>query len=295
MKTFILLQLFLTISILGICQKDSINDSYLNLALLKVGYHNHHFKCGVFNYYNNCPNCSNDTLPFNAGIVNGKGKDFYKLIFKIQNTNDTIFNALFVWMGSGCIIYPFVNDCYDTTCYSPSPFIPTTNHVPKPSYIDYFNPGGGKVINDTIFKQRADSAWYAIDSLLVTNLFSSYDFKVGIFEYDRSSGGTNGNPDWIVFLYYNDIITKTTENENLVNEFKLYPNPASDKLVLSFPKDLKNNLILIYNMQGQLLLKKEIKDFKNSSDIDLKDLTEGMYILKLQNNKCILTSKFVKE
>jgi hypothetical protein len=294
LKIFLLFQLFLTISLPSFCQQDSINDNYLNLAVLKVGYYDHTLKCAAINYYNLCTNCSNDTLPFNVELASQK--DFDRITFTIQNNNDTVFDALMVWFGSGCIYYP-INDCYDTTCFLTSPYIPTNSHVQKPSYIDYFSWEGKKVTQNPSFIQNANYAWYAIDSLLITNQFSEYDFKVGIFEFERSEMAGNGiyAPNWIVFLYYNPIITKNEENKIVFNDLKLYPNPASDRLVLSYSKDLASNLISIYSMQGQLLLQEKIKYSQHSYDIDLKSLKEGMYILKLQSDECTLTSRFIKE
>lgn len=144
---------------------------------------------------------------------------------------------------------------------------------------------------------RADSAWYAIDSLQITKLFSAYDFRVGIFEYNRSVGmpySPTYAPNWIVFLYYNSIVTNLSEMENKTDNLSVYPNPAVDKLTVTYP-NISNKFISIYNLQGQLLIRKEIGYFIKSADIDIKDLTKGMYILRLENDECILTSKFIKE
>jgi hypothetical protein len=195
----ILLQLFLSIAFSGYCQQDSINNSYLNLAVFKVGYHDHILKCGSFHYYNLCPNCSIDSIPFDVVFI--QAKDFSYITFRIQNTFDTVFYARIVWFGTGGIYYPLI----DYPCSMVSPYTPTNTHVQKPTHIDYFGWDGGKVHNNSVFQQRADSAWQGIDSLLITNLFSNVDYKVGIFEYFRSTGGATANGDWIIFLYFNPI------------------------------------------------------------------------------------------
>jgi|GEM_PF-7095744 len=156
MKKILTLHLFLTIPLFIFCQQDSINDNYLNVAVLKLGYHIHTLKCASLNYYNLCPNCAADTLPFD--IVHSGLGDFDTTTFRIQNNNDTVFEGVTVWFGTGCLFYP-ITDCFDTTCFLSPPFNYISNHVQKPSHIDYFSWQGNKVITDSTFIHRADSAW----------------------------------------------------------------------------------------------------------------------------------------
>lgn len=258
---------------------------------MKLGFYNHNLRCTAFNYYNICTTCTNDSLPFNVAK-----KDFEFITFRIQNTNDTVFNALMVWMGTGCIYYPF-NDCFDTlACYHTTPFTPTTNHVQKPDTIDYFNAGGGKT-NDSTFIIHADSAWYAIDSLLVTNQFAAYDFKVGIFSYYRSTGGYNTPPDWIVFLYYNPQITDVSLAESQNNELKVFPNPAVNRMTLESNMLMSGGSVSVFDIRGQLVLEQLISNNYTQTNLEfnVSSLSAGAYFIRLKSDKGIATSRFLKE
>ncbi|MGL2963524.1 T9SS type A sorting domain-containing protein [Flavobacterium sp. RSB2_4_14] len=80
-------------------------------------------------------------------------------------------------------------------------------------------------------------------------------------------------------------------DENTLNEFKLYPNPTNDKVFLS--NNLVNEIrfIDIYQFDGKLI--KQVKS--NSNSISLKELSNGIYLLKItKNNGVSFTRKIVK-
>ncbi len=85
---------------------------------------------------------------------------------------------------------------------------------------------------------------------------------------------------------------------NGINEQKpdqpvsLYPNPVNDKLNLLIKESGKMNLS-IYDLTSRCILKKEVS---NSAQINTSQLSNGIYIYKLQNEKGILsTGKIIKE
>jgi len=59
----------------------------------------------------------------------------------------------------------------------------------------------------------------------------------------------------------------------------------------------KNEAVLIYNTQGQLLIQKTLIQGKTSRtcDIDISALPKAMYILKIENTDGVWVKKFVKE
>ncbi len=77
-------------------------------------------------------------------------------------------------------------------------------------------------------------------------------------------------------------------NEEVMNGnslFKLYPNPANDKLQIEKTNSINANLnyktIAIYNQLGQLQREEEI-EFKNEvASININYLTNGVYILSI--------------
>jgi len=73
-----------------------------------------------------------------------------------------------------------------------------------------------------------------------------------------------------------------------LQQIKLYPNPAGDLVYLENAQD---SYMLIYNLKGQLMMQKEIKD--KLVGVSLKGLQSGVYILKLKNDKNFMTRKLV--
>lgn len=75
-------------------------------------------------------------------------------------------------------------------------------------------------------------------------------------------------------------------------EMNLFPNPASNKIELSFNKRTKDNRqIQIYNMQGKVLFETE-SELQNIH-IDTENLATGTYLVVAKSKKTITTKKVV--
>ena len=86
-------------------------------------------------------------------------------------------------------------------------------------------------------------------------------------------------------------IKENTQN----NQLHLYPNPATNSLTLNLSQQqgLQNATVSIYDIQGKQLLQQNIVE--PQTQIDISSFAKGIYIVKLQTDKEILQSKFVKE
>jgi Secretion system C-terminal sorting domain len=75
----------------------------------------------------------------------------------------------------------------------------------------------------------------------------------------------------------------------------LFPNPTLRYLKVNTTEILPNATLKIYTTSGQLV--SEIIDTKKMFpiEIDLGDLTPGIYILKIESNGMILSERFVKK
>ncbi len=85
-------------------------------------------------------------------------------------------------------------------------------------------------------------------------------------------------------------INETTQNTQL----HLYPNPANNTLTLNLSQlqKLQNTTVSIYDIQSKQLLHQNISEVKTQLDISV--FAKGIYIIKVQSDKEILQSKFVK-
>ena len=75
------------------------------------------------------------------------------------------------------------------------------------------------------------------------------------------------------------------------SEIRLYPNPASNMLTVSYPQNISK--IAIYNMLGQLVFAKN--DDQKEIKLDISALTSGTYFIKIYSENADRIAKFVKK
>jgi len=96
--------------------------------------------------------------------------------------------------------------------------------------------------------------------------------------------------DWGWCKDFNDVYSEDCENlsidESLQLEFSLFPNPTQNTLFIE--SQLPIETVKIYNLQGQLI--KEV----SSNNIDVSQLSSGLYFAQVTVNGKIETKKFIK-
>ena len=73
----------------------------------------------------------------------------------------------------------------------------------------------------------------------------------------------------------------------------LYPNPASDRLNVICDVQTGNEVLKIFNMVGEEILKSEIKNLK--SEIDIASLPGGIYFIEITSGEYRKVTKFIKQ
>lgn len=79
---------------------------------------------------------------------------------------------------------------------------------------------------------------------------------------------------------------------NNKNKFRIYPNPANDKLTIDITDKQDLNLS-IYNIIGELVLQREI--INNRNEVDISSLSAGMYIIRITSSSLTVQHKMIKE
>mgnify|MGYP003601147020 FL=1 len=78
----------------------------------------------------------------------------------------------------------------------------------------------------------------------------------------------------------------SVNESNSANNFKIFPNPATDTFTIETENDIKS--VEIYSIQGQKVLT------SNSKNIDVSNLSKGMYMVRIEDsNNAIATQKLV--
>ena len=72
----------------------------------------------------------------------------------------------------------------------------------------------------------------------------------------------------------------------------IYPNPSNKFVNINFPKVYKNCMIQIYNISGKTIFEKFI--LHKNEIIDISGFESGIYIISIQTDNVLLTSKIIK-
>lgn len=148
-------------------------------------------------------------------------------------------------------------------------------------------------------------------SIPSTDAFGSFaDGEQGFFNIHLGFGGTPGtgeisfrvyettnpsNADTIVFVY-TATMTAGTENILANKEFTVFPNPATDYVSINGLENITNGDVLIYSIDGNLVYSSTIASSINNKNIDISPLNEGLYFIKvIEDKKLVYTSQLIKK
>lgn len=95
---------------------------------------------------------------------------------------------------------------------------------------------------------------------------------------------------------YTFSLSNTLSNSDFTgdNSLKIYPNPTSSKI--SFNNSIENfETATVMNFLGQVVTEIKFDSFEVNQQIDLSSFTEGVYMLKLSNQKGSKTIRIIKE
>ncbi len=120
--------------------------------------------------------------------------------------------------------------------------------------------------------------------------YKAYAYNENQIYFLREGGG-------LLYTLNNAGYTKLETNlvkpkENAV----VYPNPATDRLVIDFESlNLSNKVsLLFYNALGQIILSKTVNYDENIS-VDVSGFRQGIYTIRVINGSISYTTKFIKE
>jgi len=138
------------------------------------------------------------------------------------------------------------------------------------------------------------SLGYQTQNVFMGGTMDSYD-------YSWFRAGCMGNPDTYENNYdinqpdLNYYITVTGENILAINDNKkdlisITPNPVFNKLFINVPLDFESSEIMVYNVNGQVILKNTLV-----KELDVSNFSSGLYFLKIKTPEGIISKKFVKQ
>jgi hypothetical protein len=263
-----------------------------NFAFLKVDFNTYDFEGGYFTKFAYQPGYDITGIPFS--IVYNPPIDTGDILFAYSATDDTIFFASIWWAGQGEILFP---DSIDDA----SLFTYDSTLLVLPFAIEYYNYVGE--IEDSVFHQKADSAWLSVKKLLILDSFDELGsvFRIGLYLYAPSVGAFN--PDvakWIIFLYRGQLIVGVEDETDTPSGYKLYqnyPNPFNPKTNIEFDIAKSQNVkISIYDILGvekEILLDSYLNAGKHKIVFDGLNYSSGVYLYKIVTDNYTQTKKLL--
>ena len=73
----------------------------------------------------------------------------------------------------------------------------------------------------------------------------------------------------------------------------IYPNPASNQITIDYPAFIPKSVLIIYDINGQELMQKNMTDRKTL--LDITNLQKGIYFVKLFTNESVKVIKILKK
>ncbi|MCX6352794.1 MAG: T9SS type A sorting domain-containing protein [Bacteroidetes bacterium] len=130
--------------------------------------------------------------------------------------------------------------------------------------------------------KRKDNSWSQLERIPSVfnagNAYSIISDEIG--NLYAAGNSLNNSKNWYVAKWCIDTCELQTKH---INEFRIFPNPTSDFLIMQTPKEYANNAYTIYSFSGKLLEQGII----NSEEIkiNVRNYSQGVYMILLQNGK----------
>lgn len=152
-------------------------------------------------------------------------------------------------------------------------------------------------VNDFLIGKKTEQWHYDEPNPPHENLYFRQDFSYknsceGINEEYTVSFEDTGRENRYEYIYQgmNDCL----ELNKIDLQITVSPNPSNGEFKISSPIFQTGNTdILIFSLDGKVLLQKNEKSRSESSFIDLRSMQNGIYILQLQNGKHFVNEKIV--
>ena len=172
--------------------------------------------------------------------------------------------------------------------YSPISFDKTENNLgAEQMWMVKTDSVGNKIWDKTFFTAGHDEFGLMLetkDGCYVGTIFTAAD--TGGY---KSSFNYGGGDCWLAKLCYGALGVPDIRE---TNHFECYPNPVKNSITIR--QFSPGTIINIYNISGEKIFQQQI-NFNETTQIDVSKFPVGLYIISLQDNKSVYSTKFLKE
>ena len=143
--------------------------------------------------------------------------------------------------------------------------------------VDLYHSGGAQAM-----------PYFDKDSILISPLNEgTYSVIARLFE------GGLADSDTIFFRV--DEPLSVFEEQRLEPQVTLFPNPTNEIIMVDFGHYFVNPKVEIYNLEGRLIKSIDNKTNINKLMVDVSSLSNGVYLLRLEDKEKAITKKFIKQ
>ncbi|MCS4436327.1 alpha-amylase family glycosyl hydrolase [Aquiflexum gelatinilyticum] len=79
------------------------------------------------------------------------------------------------------------------------------------------------------------------------------------------------------------------------SEFKIYPVPASDRLIIKVPETMNSGNFRIIDVTGKVIREDVYLATDKNLQVDIQEFTSGLYIFEISDNRQIMRKRFLKK
>jgi len=160
-----------------------------------------------------------------------------------------------------------------------------------------FFAGGSNVANGGVPYDFSDiiDVYDAADSSWSVDVLSTPRTSQGIVagDYFMVAGGTGdeGVLSSVEILY--DPQTGISNQQGKTGNLNICPNPVKDKVTISLPTITGNTQLSIFTANGEKVLERQLTDTETL--LDISALPQGVYFVRVQDEKGVQVAKMIKE
>ncbi len=161
----------------------------------------------------------------------------------------------------------------------------TINILPEASYDPQVNFYSGSCGDFTCLGTADSGLEGEAETFTIEGSEIGTNYYINIGYWSASTDGAEGN--FTIDVTSTVLGTPSFDTSN----FKVYPNPVTDVLNLSYTENMTN--VEIFNLLGQRVVAKSIN--ANKSEVDMSSLSAGTYLVKVMSDTEFTTIKVIKQ
>ncbi|MEX1192087.1 MAG: T9SS type A sorting domain-containing protein [Brumimicrobium sp.] len=259
----------------------SNTDTYMDLSYIKTI----SAASDIFGY---CPNTSTDSLMIRL-LYDVQNFSWYKDSVELTTTNDTIY-------ASSPGTYRALMEIGTTGNYMWSRAIIVEEYTVPNVNITQADNDTLICPNETIVLTGVngqDLQWYLNGAAINGATSNSYP-ATSAGSYNLLKTNTNGCSDSsaVAYVIYEDSDCSSAElDENLDAKIQVYPNPVTNKLIVS--ANSKINKVTVLDLSGQVIMSNSDIQNKNT-EISFSNVTNGSYIVVVETSSGVSFKKILK-